>query len=243
MKEIVKIRGLTRAFGDITVLNNISLDIANGEFVALLGRSGSGKSTFLRVLAGLDEVPASQLELPQRKSVVFQEPRLLPWKTVFKNVTLGATETKANGMALKMLEDVGLSHRVDAWPLTLSGGEAQRAAMARALVRQPQLLLLDEPFAALDALTRMRMHDLVFKLCRKHGPATLLVTHDVWEAIALADRILVLDEGRFIYDCRVEISHPRQRTSQRAATLESQLLAALGVKLNMVEPDQQAKVI
>jgi ABC-type lipoprotein export system ATPase subunit len=152
MSDIVKIRGLSRSFGGPMVLDNIDLSIAPGEFVALLGRSGSGKSTLLRVLAGLDEAPANALEIPQRRAVVFQEPRLMPWKSVIDNVALGVANARSNGKALQAIADVGLSHRVDAWPLTLSGGEAQRAALARALVREPELLLLDEPFAALDAL-------------------------------------------------------------------------------------------
>ncbi|WP_266034582.1 ABC transporter ATP-binding protein [Brucella intermedia] len=230
MSQLVDIRGLSRTFDGPSVLDRIDLSIAQGEFVALLGRSGSGKSTLLRILAGLDDAPADRLVLPDRRAVVFQEPRLMPWKTVIENVTLGLHQTNAEEAAGQALADVSLEHRLNAWPLTLSGGEAQRAALARALVRKPQLLLLDEPFAALDALTRLRMHDLVFNLWRKHQPAALLVTHDVWEAVALADRILVLDNGRFSHDVRVGIDHPRQRTDKHAATIEADLLEALGVR-------------
>lgn len=230
MSEVVKIRDLSRSFGGPQVLNGIDLTIKAGEFVALLGRSGSGKSTLLRVLAGLDSAPANELNIPQRRAVVFQEPRLMPWKTVIDNVTLGAPKSHSTGKAKQVLTDVGLPHRLDAWPLTLSGGEAQRAALARALVREPELLLLDEPFAALDALTRMHMHALVLDLWRKHKPAMLLVTHDIWEAVALADRILVLDQGRFTHDLRVNIDHPRQRADKRAAVIEAELLEALCVR-------------
>lgn len=230
MTAPVDIRGLTRTFGGPAILDGIDLTIAAGEFVALLGRSGSGKSTLLRVLAGLDDAPARQLQLPRRRSVVFQEPRLMPWKTVVDNVTLGVRRSDARSIAVQTLEDVGLSHRLNAWPLTLSGGEAQRAALARALVREPELLLLDEPFAALDALTRLRMHGLVFDLWQKHRPAVLLVTHDIGEAITLADRILVLENGRFTREIRVALDHPRRRSSPEAARIEAELLAELGVE-------------
>lgn len=230
MSTLVDIRKLHRSFGGPAVLDGIDLSMAPGEFVALLGRSGSGKSTLLRVLAGLDTAPTQKLQLPARRSVVFQEPRLLPWKSVIENVALGVRRPDARLRATQALADVGLSHRTDAWPLTLSGGEAQRSALARALVREPDLLLLDEPFAALDALTRLRMHDLVFELWRKHHPAVLLVTHDVWEAVALADRILVLDQGRFIREIRVDIDHPRRRDDPRTSHIEAELLKELGVE-------------
>jgi sulfonate transport system ATP-binding protein len=230
MTNIVDIKKLRRSFGGPAVLDGIDLQIAPGEFVALLGRSGSGKSTLLRVLSGLDTAPAEKLVIPQRRSVVFQEPRLLPWKTVIENTALGVRRPDAASLARQALADVGLSHRLDAWPLTLSGGEAQRAALARALVREPELLLLDEPFAALDALTRLKMHGLVFDLWRKHHPAVLLVTHDVWEAVALADRILVLDGGRFIREIRIDIDHPRRRGDPQTADIEAELLKELGVE-------------
>jgi sulfonate transport system ATP-binding protein len=230
MTDIVDIKQLHRSFGGPAVLDGIDLKIAPGEFVALLGRSGSGKSTLLRVLSGLDTAPAQKLVIPQRRSVVFQEPRLLPWKTVIENTALGVRGGEAQPLARQALADVGLSHRLDAWPLTLSGGEAQRAALARALVREPELLLLDEPFAALDALTRIKMHGLVFDLWRKHRPAVLLVTHDVWEAVALADRILVLDSGRFIREVRVDIDHPRRRGDPQTGSIETELLRELGVE-------------
>lgn len=231
MTNLVDIENLTRSFDGPAVLDGIDLKIKPGEFVALLGRSGSGKSTLLRVLSGLDTAPARKLQVPKRRSVVFQEPRLLPWKTVIQNTRLGVTRPDAHAHAKQALADVGLSHRVDAWPLTLSGGEAQRAALARALVRQPELLLLDEPFAALDALTRLKMHDLVFDLWQMHKPAVLLVTHDVWEAVALADRILVLDRGRFVREIRVDIDHPRRRGGAETTRIEAELLQQLGVQL------------
>jgi sulfonate transport system ATP-binding protein len=198
-EHTVSLRGLYCRIGETDILHDIDLDIAKGEFVALLGKSGSGKTTLLRALAGLQPITvADSAKIPSSRAVVFQDARLLPWKRVWQNVILGLNVRDKRATASAALAEVDLGHRQDAWPLTLSGGEAQRAALARALVRNPGLLLLDEPFAALDALTRVRMHDLVRNLWLKHGPSVLLVTHDVDEAVKLADRILVLDEGRLV---------------------------------------------
>ncbi len=222
----VRIRGLTRRFGERTVLDRLDLDLAPGSFTALLGRSGSGKTTLLRTLAGLD--PAEGVTVPRPTTVVFQEARLLPWAPVWQNVMLGLDGPDARSRAADALQEVGLARHADAWPLTLSGGEAARVALARALVRAPRLLLLDEPFAALDALTRLRMHTLVLDLWRRHGPAVLLVTHDVDEALALADRVLVLENGRIAADLPVDLPRPREASPVRAG-LRRQLLGALGV--------------
>ncbi len=168
------------------MLRGIGLSIRRGEFVALLGRSGSGKSTLLRAIATLDDGYVGELEVHGKRAVVFQDPRLLPWKRVINNVILGLPKSeRAHGH--EVLGDVGLEPHAGKWPLNLSGGEAQRVALARALVREPDLLLLDEPFGALDALSRIRMHGLLQDLCRKYRPGVLLVTHDVDEAILLAD--------------------------------------------------------
>jgi sulfonate transport system ATP-binding protein len=225
----VDVRGLSREFGGNAVLRELDLRIQPGEFVALLGRSGSGKSTLLRTLAGLDAAPAGTVVVPQARTVVFQEPRLLPWKLVWRNVTLGLRTADPKGRAEAALAEVGLSHRLNAWPLTLSGGEAQRAALARALVREPALLLLDEPFAALDALTRLKMQALVTDLWRVHSPAVLLVTHDVEEALTLADRALVLEHGKIALDVVVPMNRPRQPDQAEFGELRRLLLAALGV--------------
>ncbi len=225
----VRIASLTRRFGDTTVLDRLSIDIAPGEFVALLGRSGSGKSTLLRTLAGLDAVEQGEVAVPSRRAVVFQDPRLLPWKRVWRNVALGLADADPKARALSALSEVELAHRVDAWPLTLSGGEAQRAGLARALVRQPELLLLDEPFAALDALTRLRMQELVAQLWIAHQPSVLLVTHDVDEAVLLADRALVLEGGQIAFEARIDLPRPRRVTTPGFAPLRTRLLAALGV--------------
>ena len=224
-----RVRGLTRYFGDRAVLDALDLDIAPGEFIALIGRSGSGKSTLLRALAGLDREVTGELEVNGTAAVAFQEPRLLPWRRVRDNVCLGLRTPGAAGVATGALEEVGLAARADAWPLTLSGGEAQRAALARALVREPSLLLLDEPFSALDALTRITMHRLVLRLWAHHQPAVLLVTHDVDEALALADRVLVLADGRIGYSGRIDVPRPRDRDHPGLTGLRTRLLTELGV--------------
>ncbi len=230
-QPVVHVSNLVRSFGrGPNILDGLDLTIRAGEFVALLGRSGSGKSTLLRTLAGLDEAPAGTVMVPAERAVVFQEPRLIPWKRVWANVALGLRTPDARERAVAALSEVGLSHRLDAWPLTLSGGEAQRAALARALVREPKLLLLDEPFAALDALTRLKTQGLVASLWRTHRPAVLLVTHDVDEALLLADRVLVLDQGRIGFDLRVNLDRPRRHAQPAFATLRSRLLRELGVE-------------
>jgi len=198
----VSVTGLRRAFGSTVVLDGTDLTIRPGEVVALLGGSGSGKSTLLRALAGLDPGAQGHVEAPAERTVVFQDHRLLPWKRVWRNVIIGLRgRTKQD--AVRALDEVGIAARADAWPGTLSGGESQRVALARAFIREPRLLLLDEPFGALDALTRIRMHVLLRDLIERHRPATLLVTHDVDEAIVLADRLLVLADGRIRTDLRI----------------------------------------
>lgn len=223
-------RGLSRSFDGRTVLSGLDLDIVPGEFVALLGRSGEGKSTLLRALAGLDSEITGELAVNGPVAVAFQDPRLLPWKSVIANVCLGLRVPDAPVAARRALDEVGLSARQSAWPLTLSGGEAQRASLARALVREPDLLLLDEPFCALDALTRMAMHDLVLALWSSHRPAVLMVTHDVDEALALADRVLVLRGGRIAYESAVPLERPRDRDDRDLVVLRNQLFAELGIE-------------
>ena len=224
-----RVRGLSRAFGGREVLDGVDLDIAPGEFVAMLGVSGTGKSTLLRALAGLDREVTGELSVPGPVAVAFQEPRLLPWRRVLANVALGLRVPDAGAAAGRALEEVGLTERAGAWPLTLSGGEAQRAALARALVREPSLLLLDEPFSALDALTRIAMHRLVLRLWERHRPAVLLVTHDVDEALILADRVLVLASGRIVFSGPVEVPRPRDRDNPGLTALRHRLLTELGV--------------
>jgi sulfonate transport system ATP-binding protein len=226
---VARVRGLSRAFGHRRVLDGLDLDVEAGEFTALIGRSGSGKSTLLRALAGLDPDVSGDIGVSAPVAVAFQEPRLVPWKRVSANICLGLRVPDPKSAAAAALAEVGLSERSGAWPLTLSGGEAQRASLARALVREPGLLLLDEPFGALDALTRISMHRLVLRLWAHHQPAVLLVTHDVDEALALADRVIVLTGGRIGYDCRVGLPRPRDRDHHELITLRNRLLAELGV--------------
>ena len=225
----VYVEGVRRVFDQRAVLEGLDLRLEPGEFVAMLGRSGSGKSTFLRALGGLDPDVEGVVLVPERRAVVFQEPRLLPWKRILANVLLGLKGSEHRGRAEEALREVGLEGHERDWPITLSGGEAQRVALARALVREPQLLLLDEPFGALDALTRIRMHSLLQELCQRHRPAVLLVTHDVDEAILLADRVLVLTDGRISLDLPIEVPSPRLRSDAAFGRLRSTLLAELGV--------------
>jgi sulfonate transport system ATP-binding protein len=218
----VIVTNLGRAYGTRLVIDNLNLRIERGEFVALLGESGCGKTTLLRALAGLDPIDGGRIVAPRRPAVVFQEHRLLPWESLWRNVSLGLRAADARARSATALTEVGLGDGLDDWPRNLSGGQAQRVALARALVQQPELLLLDEPFAALDALTRIRMHDLVRELVASHRPGVLLVTHDVDEAIVLADRILVMREGRIAFEHRTK--------GDGSATISrAELLAELGV--------------
>jgi len=222
--------GANKSFDSHTVLDRLDLQIDSGEFVALLGASGSGKTTILRILLGLETLDSGEVLVTPARSTVFQEPRLVPSKRVWRNVVIGLDKgSGTREAAAQALEVVGLSRHVDAWPGTLSGGEAQRVALARALIREPELLLLDEPFAALDALTRLKMQRQVADLVDRYGPGVLLVTHDVEEALVLADRVVVLEHGRICLDRRVELPKPRRIGGEAFDTLRDELLAQLGV--------------
>jgi sulfonate transport system ATP-binding protein len=226
----VSVKDLVRRFNGRTVLDGLNLEVAAGEFVALLGRSGSGKSTLLRALAGLDVIAdgSGEVHVPERISIVFQDARLLPWRRVLQNVELGLSGADARRRATDALAEVNLSGRERAWPDDLSGGEQQRAALARSLVRDPELLLADEPFSALDVLTRIQMHTLLRRLCARHRPAVLLVTHDVDEAIALADRVIVLRAGRICRTLAVERSADPREQEEYGERVRASLLAELG---------------
>ncbi|MFW3895265.1 ABC transporter ATP-binding protein [Pseudomonas bharatica] len=226
----VRIEGLTRRFEGRAVLDQLQLQVPPGQFVALLGRSGSGKSTLLRALAGLDDDVAGEgvLQVSPARSVLFQDSRLLPWESVLANVILGIEGEGAEQQGRQALASVGLAGRESAWPNQLSGGEQQRAALARSLVRRPQLLLADEPFGALDALTRLKMQALLRSVVKRERPTVLLVTHDVDEALALADRILVLDQGRIMLDVPVELDS-RSAELPAFTLLRQRLLRSLGV--------------
>ncbi|MBV8620066.1 MAG: ABC transporter ATP-binding protein [Curvibacter sp.] len=223
----LRVSGLQRRYGPRWVLRGLDLQVGRGEFVVLLGESGCGKTTLLRALAGLDPVDGGHIDGPRRPAVVFQEPRLLPWDVLWRNVALGLDERSGRALAEAALTEVGLGDRLEEWPHRLSGGQAQRVALARALVREPRLLLLDEPFAALDALTRLRMHELVRQLVARHQPGVLLVTHDVDEAIALAHRVLVVRDG--LVAAAYPVSQEQRRHRGAAEALRRQLLSELGV--------------
>jgi sulfonate transport system ATP-binding protein len=227
-----ELRHVNKWYGDHHVLIDVSLRIDRGEIVALIGRSGSGKSTVLRVLAGLSTDHTGDRAVTGPPALAFQEPRLFPWRNVRTNVGYGLTrsrlpKTEALERADRALADVGLADRADAWPLTLSGGQAQRVSLARALAAEPELLLLDEPFGALDALTRLSMRGLLLDLWREHGFGVLLVTHDVDEAVALADRVLVLEAGAVIHI--LDIDEPRE--TRQTVHYRAELLDKLGVKI------------
>jgi len=229
----VTIRDLTKNYGDRQVLQGLNLDIEPGEFVAIVGRSGCGKSTLLRLVAGLEVATSGKLNLdhvylPNNSDtrIMFQEARLLPWKKVLQNVALGLSE-KALQRAKDVLSAVGLGDRAEEWPARLSGGQKQRVSLARALVHKPKLLLLDEPLGALDALTRIKMHQLIESLWEKNGFTALLVTHDVTEAIALADRIILIEDGAIALNLKVDLPRPRERASQKFVEIEKRLLDQL----------------
>ncbi len=227
--DAVTLSGVSKRFGTRTVLDNVELGIARGSFVAIVGRSGCGKSTLLRLVAGL-ETPSSGALVTRGEGggaldtrIMYQDARLLPWKTVLQNVMLGLGRG-ARDRARAVLDEVGLLERANDWPAQLSGGQRQRVALARALVHRPQLLLLDEPLGALDALTRIEMHALIERLWREHRFTALLVTHDVQEAVALGDRILLIEQGRVALDQQVPLDRPRARASAAFAALEDRVL-------------------
>ncbi|HZA08739.1 ABC transporter ATP-binding protein [Mycobacterium sp.] len=232
-----ELRHVDKWYGTHHVLADVSLRISHGEIVALVGRSGSGKSTILRVLAGLSSDHTGDRAVVGAPALAFQEPRLFPWRDVRTNVCYGLTRSRLSVAQVRArvdraLADVGLADRADAWPLTLSGGQAQRVSLARALVGEPTLLLLDEPFGALDALTRLAMHALLVDLWREHRFGVLLVTHDVDEAVALADRVLVLEDGRLVHT--LAITDPRRSPRDPSGHTEhhrAELLDRLGVRI------------
>ena len=216
------IRGLRKSFGSNEVLRGIDLHIPAGQFVAIVGRSGCGKSTLLRLIAGLEKIDAGSISFgeqtrPEDVRVMFQEPRLLPWARVLSNVEVGLGRDRgspdAQSRAARALAEVGLDEKRGQWPAVLSGGQKQRVALARALVSHPRILAFDEPLGALDALTRISMQRMLGQVWRDQAFTAILVTHDVAEAVALADRVLVIEEGRIAHDIDVDIARPRRRGS------------------------------
>jgi sulfonate transport system ATP-binding protein len=240
MSSHIRILSVTKTFAGQPVLTNVSLDVAPGEVVTLIGPSGCGKSTLLRLLAGLegghegrlliDGAPAASAR--RSLGLMFQEPRLMPWLTVRDNALFGVRGdalAAARARADELLEQVGLTGAADQLPKQLSGGMAQRAALARALVTEPTALLLDEPFSAVDAITRLQLQDLLLDTWQRTRLTMLLVTHDLDEALALSDRIVVLS-GRpaAISDVLdVRLSRPRERNSLDFLRLRARLFEAL----------------
>jgi sulfonate transport system ATP-binding protein len=232
----LSIRGLRKSFGDNEVLRGIDLHIPAGQFVAIVGKSGCGKSTLLRLIAGLDKIDSGSVSFgsdvqPADIRVMFQEPRLLPWARVLSNVEVGLgrdrSSSDAHARAEKALTEVGLADKRDQWPSVLSGGQKQRVALGRALVSRPRVLAFDEPLGALDALTRISMQRLLERVWQDQGFTAILVTHDVAEAVALADRVLVIEDGRIAHDIDVNIPRPRRRGSAELAALEGSILKNL----------------
>jgi sulfonate transport system ATP-binding protein len=229
----LRLRGVTKSFGATTVLHGIDLEIPAGQFVAIVGRSGCGKSTLLRLLAGLDKPTAGSIAIEGGGPVrlMFQEPRLLPWQRIAANVEVGLSHVPAGldrrRTAIEALGQVGLENRAGEWPAVLSGGQKQRVALARALVSHPHVLAFDEPLGALDALTRIEMQALIEQVWQAKGFTAIVVTHDVTEAVALADRILLLDSGRVDMDVTVDLPRPRRRGDPAAAAIEGRILDRL----------------
>ena len=227
----IQLRALSKRYGAREVLRNNQLTIEPGEFVAIVGRSGCGKSTLLRLIAGLEAASGGELLLDGKNvdglhddtRIMFQDARLLPWKRVVDNVALGLPKDR-QADAEAVLAQVGLGDRLNDWPAKLSGGQRQRVSLARALVHQPQLLLLNEPLGALDALTRIEMHELIEGLWTRHGFTALLVTHDVQEAVALADRVILIEDGAIALDERVPLARPRSRGDAAFAAIEKRIL-------------------
>ncbi len=228
----VRAQGVVKRYGERAVLRDVDLHIAPGEFVTIVGRSGCGKSTLLRLLAGLESPNAGTITLDGEAQsrhqadirIMFQDARLLPWKRVLDNVALGLSGPEVNDRALEALAQVGLADRAKEWPAVLSGGQRQRVALARALVHTPRLLLLDEPLGALDALTRIEMHRLIERLWLRHGFTALLVTHDVAEAVSLADRVVLIEEQRIALDERIALPRPRSHGQAGFAAYEARIL-------------------
>lgn len=228
----VDVRSLSISFGGKAVLDNLDLTVAPGEFIAIVGRSGCGKSTLLRAIMGLVRPDSGEIHVDRASArLVFQEPRLLPWASVANNIAVGVPPVTPRDARAKeiaaLLAEVGLSDKADAWPETLSGGQRQRVALARALASRPRLLVLDEPLGALDALTRVEMQALIEDVRAIEGFTALLVTHDVAEAVALADRIILLESGRVALDLPVPVPLPRRHGDPRLATLEGVILDRL----------------
>jgi sulfonate transport system ATP-binding protein len=238
----------------VHALERFSAEISPGEIVAIIGGSGCGKSTLLRAVAGLDRASSgivildgAAISAPHAKiGIIFQEPRLLPWLSVADNIGFGLSELPSAIRREKVadaLARVGLTEKANAWPRELSGGQAQRVAIARALVPQPEVLLLDEPFSALDAFTRRDLQDHLLDLWADTRPTLILVTHDVDEAVVLADRVLVMRSrpGRLFEEIKINLTRPRERQSELFERFKRHVLTALDRSLDRSLPDCDPK--
>lgn len=223
-------RSVSKRFAEVPVIADLDLEVGAGEFIAIIGHSGTGKSTLLRMIAGLERADGGEVIVDGEIAFAFQEPRLIPWLSVGRNVTLGLEGSERDDIALRALEEVGIADKQRVWPLTLSGGQAQRASLARALVREPEILLLDEPLGALDALTRLTLQNLIAVLRDNHGWTVVMVTHDVEEAVRLADRVIVLGGGAIRETVEVPGRGPRALDDPGLTAIAARLLRALGVE-------------
>jgi len=220
--------------GASIVLDNVSLSIAEGEFVCLLGASGCGKTTLLNLIAGLDEPTSGTITATGRTSLIFQEPALFPWLTAGKNIELalkasGVERAKRKEKAQELLHLVHLDRSYDQRPHELSGGMKQRVAIARALAQESKILLLDEPFAALDAITRDFLHEEISRVWKERGLTIVFVTHNVREAVRLGQRVLLLSSrpGRVIREWNIDLAHPRNIDDPHVAVLAAEITAEL----------------
>jgi sulfonate transport system ATP-binding protein len=229
----VELAGVGKRFGAKVVLDQIQLEIPAGELLAIVGRSGCGKSTLLRLVVGLESADEGSIRIAgvplrgqnRQARLMFQDAALLPWQTVLDNVALATVRSAdRREKAVRALQLVGLEQRANDWPAILSGGQRQRVALARALASKASVLLLDEPLGALDALTRLEMQTLIEELWLREQFTAVLVTHDVEEAAALADRVLVMKEGRIIAETRTHLPRPRNRSSFEFLALREKLL-------------------
>ncbi|MCM3709635.1 ATP-binding cassette domain-containing protein [Sporosarcina luteola] len=245
----VQLRDLQKSYNGTKVLDELSLNIRKGEFVAIVGKSGCGKSTLLRLLSGLEKPSDGQILIEQEQlmsinrqsCMMFQDGRLLPWKRVLDNVALGLKGSHRDE-AMTVLKHVGLEHRIHEWPAKLSGGQKQRVALARALIHKPSLLLLDEPLGALDAFTRLEMQSLIENIWQEHGFTALLVTHDVEEAVSLADRVILLQDGMIAQDVAIPLPRPRQRDHTTFTSTVNQILKQILHEPNPSEPNRSEEI-
>ncbi|WP_172369115.1 ATP-binding cassette domain-containing protein [Sporosarcina jiandibaonis] len=245
----IQLKSLKKSYNGTKVLDQLSLNIRKGEFVAIVGKSGCGKSTLLRLLSGLEKPSDGQILIEQEQlmsinrqsCMMFQDGRLLPWKRVLENVELGL-KGSLRKEAMTVLKQVGLEHRIQEWPAKLSGGQKQRVALARALIHKPSLLLLDEPLGALDAFTRLEMQSLIENIWQKHGFTALLVTHDVEEAVAVADRVILLQDGTIAQDLAIPLPRPRQRDHAIFTSTVKQILKQILDEPNQSVPDKSEEI-